>query len=477
MYFGSLGIIQIGNCPSDTKHSVQSSRGQSGAPHRNAQHRPYRSVQRDVRSSHRLVHPTIERNAWNSRETEGLTGSSRMHPPSHLNGALGISVRTPHLEIRGQAQFADIDRSYFDSEIHPIQQWSRHLPAISRDRSLVTKTCFRTVPEATTRARIHGGEEKHLGRERDGSVRPSQRYRTLLKRLPQDFEGISTVLGHFIEKKNPAVRETEFTWTQRRASSDEPRIADGVVRSSKRGCAVCWVIHDKPSHRTYARHFQRFIEVERRKKPRQTASEHGLARPRWTDQKEVVPSGGRDLERAFRRVLPSHIRQVQAAGRPTLPSDPHTPTPRPNLTQPCHPCQVFDDLGERSRSKDGLPLHHGCVFRIAEWKNDSTHPLTKGAHHDRQDAANGMEAPVESQLSHKKQIVEFSLGDDASGSQDPHSDGKIKTCSLLADPGRSKVDRDPAKRQSIPRTPQRGRDSFPTLANSTLWQAYDRERR
>jgi hypothetical protein len=88
-----------------------------------------------------------------------------------------------------------------------------------------------------------------------------------------------------------------------------------------------------------------------------------------------------------------------------------------------------------------------------------------------------MEAPVESKLSHKKQIVEFPLGDDARGSQDPHRDGKVKPCSLLTDPGRSKVDRDPAKRQSIPRTPQRGGDSFPPLANSTLWQAYDRERR
>ncbi len=55
---------------------------------------------------------------------------------------------------------------------------------------------------------------------------------------------------------------------------------------------------------------ERFVWIERRQNSREPAREHRLARPRRTDQQQMMRAGRRDLECAARHRLAAHIRQI-----------------------------------------------------------------------------------------------------------------------------------------------------------------------
>src|SRR5258707_4465032 len=57
-------------------------------------------------------------------------------------------------------------------------------------------------------------------------------------------------------------------------------------------------------------HGERIVETEGRQERRQPASEHRLAAARWADQKEIVATGRRDLERATPGELAAHVLEI-----------------------------------------------------------------------------------------------------------------------------------------------------------------------
>ena len=62
-------------------------------------------------------------------------------------------------------------------------------------------------------------------------------------------------------------------------------------------------------------HLERRGFVERRQEPGQPPREHGLAGAGRATEQEVVPSGGRDLERATRPLLAADVGEIRAGQR------------------------------------------------------------------------------------------------------------------------------------------------------------------
>src|SRR3989442_14640637 len=60
----------------------------------------------------------------------------------------------------------------------------------------------------------------------------------------------------------------------------------------------------------HRRHFERLVESQRRQDSRHASCHHRLARARWADQKQIVPAGGRDFERAAREQLAAHVGEI-----------------------------------------------------------------------------------------------------------------------------------------------------------------------
>ena len=68
--------------------------------------------------------------------------------------------------------------------------------------------------------------------------------------------------------------------------------------------------HPQPAAEWAACRLERAVRVEVGQEARDAPGEHGLARPRWADQEEVVAPGRRDLGRSNRRPLTADIGEV-----------------------------------------------------------------------------------------------------------------------------------------------------------------------
>ena len=70
------------------------------------------------------------------------------------------------------------------------------------------------------------------------------------------------------------------------------------------------VLRQYAGDRMEPRDLDRLVEGQRRKDRRQALREHRLARAGRSDHQHVMPSGGGDLKRPFRLLLPFHLRKI-----------------------------------------------------------------------------------------------------------------------------------------------------------------------
>src|SRR5438105_2740704 len=68
-------------------------------------------------------------------------------------------------------------------------------------------------------------QRSQSSRDADGAV---------FQRLPEDLQNVLAELGQLIQEKHAVMRERDFARTRRAASAGKSRVADGVMRRSKR---------------------------------------------------------------------------------------------------------------------------------------------------------------------------------------------------------------------------------------------------
>src|ERR1700746_2860123 len=108
--------------------------------------------------------------------------------------------------------------------------------SISRTITLQSWPCWCKTPVAmnlTTRARIHCRHEHETRWEADGESRACNRHTPVLKRLTHHFQHVALKLRQFVEKQYPVVPKRHFAGPRNRASSDQPRVANRVMRRAK----------------------------------------------------------------------------------------------------------------------------------------------------------------------------------------------------------------------------------------------------
>ena len=123
--------------------------------------------------------------------------------------------------------------------------------------------------------------------------------------------------------------------------------------------------------------------------------QHGLSRARRPDQKQIVASCGRDLERTLGELLPADFRQIE--GRPGRLQKGATRVD-PTRLEGDRAADEFYGLAERS---DSVNLHAGNQRRLARVRHGKHEPAQAaggGGIGDRQRSANGLDPSVEREL-------------------------------------------------------------------------------
>ena len=169
----------------------------------------------------------------------------------------------------------------------------------------------RGIAEESARARIHRRGQHEARRKSDRQRRARDRHAAVFERLAHHFEHVALKFRQLVEKNDAVVAERNFSGPRHRAAADQARVADGVVRRTKRPRADQTArIFQHSCHAVNARGLDGFLERHRRQNRGNALGQHGFARAGRPDEQNVVAARAGHFERALRRHLPAHVAQV-----------------------------------------------------------------------------------------------------------------------------------------------------------------------
>ena len=132
--------------------------------------------------------------------------------------------------------------------------------------------------------------------------------------LPQGVQHPAGELRQLVEKQHAEMGEGDLSRPGAGAAPHHGRHGGGMVRIAKGPPPGEPVFVEMSRDRGDHADGERFLRLQRRQDSRQAGRQHGLPRARGADHQQVVGTGGGDLERAFRRLLPLHIGEIRIAG-------------------------------------------------------------------------------------------------------------------------------------------------------------------
>jgi hypothetical protein len=182
---------------------------------------------------------------------------------------------------------------------------------------------------------------------------------------------------------------------------------------------------------------ERLVEVEGRQQAGQAPRQHGLAAAGGAEEEQVVPAGGRHLERPLGHLLPGHVAEVERRRRLR---------DRRRLGQGRQrglPARPGHDLGDVADGVDGEPLHHRRLVAVGLGDHQGPGPGAPGRHGDGQHAADRPHLAGERELADELDPLERRRRQLAAGGQQADHDGDVEPGPVLAQVGRGEADHHP----------------------------------
>src|SRR5215471_10750403 len=241
-----------------------------------------------------------------------------------------------------------------------------------------------------------GGEGRTPRRSRDDD-------RAVLERLAQGIEYAHGKLGQLVEEEDAEMGQAHLAGMRDAASPDEPSSRDRVMRRAEGSLAhEPMPGREQAHHAPHGGHFDGFLQGERREDAAEAAREHGLAGSWRPDHDEVVTSRGGDFESALCPKVAAHVGEIQAlvSVRGAVQRSQSMRADR------ALPVQVLESLVNRGKRNHGDAAYHRRFLGVAggdEKAMDAPPPAVEG---DGQDAAHGLYAAVERELTEHRRVLE-----------------------------------------------------------------------
>ncbi len=235
------------------------------------------------------------------------------------------------------------------------------------------------IGKKTTGTGVHGGDQHEVSRIVDRAHRAGDGNISILQRLPQDLQNVALEFRQLVEKEHPVVRQRNLSGLGHRASADEARIGDRMVRGAERARGNHGLAVEKTHDAVNFCRLQSFRQSQIGQYGREPSRQHGLAGPRRTDQDDIVTAGRGDFQGAFDMLLSFDIVEVRVV----------TAVAVEDLLQVHgHPAEApvaieeFHDLGEVLNAEDLDFLHHGGFRPVDLRKDDPFEALSLRGHGD-----------------------------------------------------------------------------------------------
>jgi hypothetical protein len=221
-------------------------------------------------------------------------------------------------------------------------------------------------------------------------------------------------------------------------------------------------------------HLRSLVVVERRKEPGCRACEKRLADAGRADERDVVASRDRDLERPTRDTLPDHARQVGRVLRQRL----HRRRQRrAEYVERFHAGEVPRHVGEVARRPHHHPPHRRALRAVLVRDDGVGRPARQRRRHQGERARHRPEAAVEGKLSDERRRPQARRVELARGDEDRGGDREVVAGPLLRQVRRREVDGDPAGGDLETRVPKRAPDPLARLLHGAAGEPHDRQAR
>ena len=251
------------------------------------------------------------------------------------------------------------------------------------------------------------------------------------------------------------------------AAADERGQRGGMMRIAEGPVAHQPPARELARHRMDHRDLEGGGGIERRQQAGQALRQHRFARTRRADHQQIMPAGGRHLQRALGGFLALDIGEIEGMDGKIL----HLRTRPGEDLAALEVIDQRDDGGRRQHLDLAGPGRLAALGRGA----DQAAPGGRGRDGRGQHAGDGIDAPVQPELPQHRVMGQLLARQHAHLHQHPQRDGQIEMAALLQQIGGREIDGDAAGRQSEPDGDQRGTHPLPALADRLVGQADDGE--
>ena len=459
--------VEVGERACNAQHTMIAPRGEPHRIGRVTDQRERRGVE---------LHHLVEQRALRGRvgahvraRRECCVALSGLHRPRARHAGRDLAAA---LGGRRQDQVGGADRRHLDVQVDAVEQRAGEprLILAGAARQLAAMAGEAGLARAAAAARVHGGDQHEARRIGDAVVGARDRDLAALERLAQRVEHARIELGEFVEKQHAAVRERDLARLGAQAAADQRRHAGRVMRRAERPCVGQRAAFELAGDRGDHRDLEQLGRHERRQDRRQPRRQHRLAGARRPDHQQIVPAGGRDLERTLGAFLAADVLEIERRARAGADL-------RLRPQQHLRALHVVGELNERRRRHD---LHLGARprgFRPARGRTDQALAVRIGADRGRQHAGDRRDRAVEPELAEHHIAVERIGRDRADRRHQAERDRQVVVAAFLRQVGRGEVHGDAARRQREPGRGERGAHPLARLGYRLVAEAHHVERR
>jgi hypothetical protein len=216
--------------------------------------------------------------------------------------------------------------------------------------------------------------------------------------------------------------------------------------------------------------FERFFQRQRWQNGRQPLGEHGLSGSRRANEKNIVTTGGGDLQRTLHRFLAFDLGKIYFVIGDVL----------KEFFNVHFGGRDFDfAFEERSGfaqvldGNDAQTFHDGRFSGVIGGDEEAGLAIGAGAKGDRQDAFDGTDGSGKGEFANHGKVVELVGLDLFAGGEDADGDGEIEAGAFFFDVGGSEVDGRAAHGEFEGGIADGGADAVLEFADGSIWKADD----
>ena len=221
----ALTAFEVCNGPAHSEHSINAPRREPGARMMSTQEPQAPPIGAQAVTCIGSPGFPVQLELLRSAGSPGLSPTSLFYPSPDI-GARFVD----RLEIQGQT----IRHDHVNANVDPIDQRARYPPSVSLEDPVIATASVRPVAAVAARAGVHRPDEDKSGRELGTCLSTNQRDQPFLERLTKGLERPVIELRQLVKEQNTAVRQCDLTRLETPTPSHQSRVADGVVRGTKR---------------------------------------------------------------------------------------------------------------------------------------------------------------------------------------------------------------------------------------------------